>query len=43
VECSAVRARRAARPLRRRLCAFDDDEGRMLADHVDGFLAAVHS
>lgn len=33
----------ALRPLRRRLYAFGDDESRILAEHVDAFLAAVHS
>ena len=33
----------ALRPLRRRLYTFGDDESRMLAEHVDAFLAAVHS
>ncbi|MDX6681585.1 MAG: hypothetical protein QOG94_1624 [Solirubrobacteraceae bacterium] len=33
----------ALRPLRRRLYAFGDDESRLLAEHVDAFLAAVHS
>ena len=33
----------ALRPLRRRLYAFDDDASRLLAEHVDGFLSAVHS
>jgi hypothetical protein len=33
----------ALRPLRRRLYAFGDDESRMLAEHVDAFLASVHA
>ncbi|MDX6676343.1 MAG: hypothetical protein QOE31_395 [Solirubrobacteraceae bacterium] len=33
----------ALRPLRRRLYAFGDDESRILAEHVDAFLAAVHA
>ncbi len=33
----------ALRPLRRRLYSFGDDESRVLAEHVDAFLAAVHT
>lgn len=33
----------ALRPLRRRLYTFGDDPSRMLADHVDAFLAALHT
>jgi hypothetical protein len=33
----------ALRPLRRRLYAFEDEPSRLLAEHVDGFLAAVHA
>jgi hypothetical protein len=31
------------RPLRTRLRTFDDEQSTLLADHVDAFLAAVHS
>jgi molybdopterin-biosynthesis enzyme MoeA-like protein len=31
------------RPLRTRLHDFDDDESRMLAGHIDAFLASVHA
>jgi hypothetical protein len=31
------------RPLRVRLETFDDDEAKMLAGHIDAFLAAVHA
>ena len=33
----------ALRPLRRRLYAFGDEQSRLLAEHVDAFLADVHS